>query len=158
MFDNFLGENVIYYLLAFLSGLIVVFNIVINSRLAKKTDVFIGTIANFFIAMTASLIIVVILKEKVQEPVKNAGDVPFIYYLAGFFGVFVVLIFNVIVHKIPVIYSTILAFIGQLGMGVVLDIFLGNTISIGKVAGLILISIGFLYNMNVDRKISFSIK
>lgn len=144
----------IYYLMAFTSGIIVIFNMVINSRLAKKTDIFVGTLANFFIAMITSLLIVMILKEKIGESIRNAGNVPFMYYLAGLFGVFATIIFNIIVNKIPVIYSAILAFVGQLGMGVVLDIFLGNMISIGKIIGLVLISIGFLYNMNIDRKIS----
>ncbi len=51
----------IYYFLAFISGFIVVFNIVINSRLARKTDVFLGAFANVFFALTASLIMVLML-------------------------------------------------------------------------------------------------
>jgi transporter family-2 protein len=48
-------------------------------------------------------------------------------------------------------YSTILAFIGQLAMGIFLDLLIGNSFSSGRILGLVLISIGFLYNMDIDR-------
>jgi bacterial/archaeal transporter family-2 protein len=144
----------IYYLLALITGVIVVFNIVINSRLSQKTDIYLGTLSNYFIGALSSIVFVLLFREKIMLLADVREPVPFIYYLGGVFGAAVVIIFNAIVHRIPVMYSTILAFIGQLVMGIFLDLLIGNSFSAGRILGLTLISIGFLYNMEIDRKTS----
>jgi len=142
----------IYYLLALMTGFIVVFNLVVNSRLSQKTDIYLGTLSNYFIGALSSIIFVLLFREEIRLLDNAQKPIPFIYYLGGVFGAIVVIIFNIIVHRIPVMYSTILAFIGQLTMGIFLDLLLGNSFSAGRILGLVLISIGFLYNMDIDRK------
>lgn len=140
-----------YYLMAFSSGFIVVINLIFNSRLARKTDIYLSTFSNYLVAAIVSAVIVFSLSETKQ--LTELPDISPIYYFGGLFGALVVIIFNMIVHKIPVIYSTILAFSGQLIMGIVLDLIIGNELSKGKIAGLVLITAGLLYNMNIDRKL-----
>jgi uncharacterized membrane protein YdcZ (DUF606 family) len=142
--------------MAFSSGFIVVINLIFNSRLAKKTDVFLSTFSNYLIAVVVSVVLVFSFSETTK--IGNLPDISVIYYLGGLFGALVVIIFNMIVHKIPIIYSTILAFSGQLLMGIVLDLIIGNQLSKGKIAGLILITAGLIYNMNIDRKLEKSNK
>jgi len=64
----------------------------------------------------------------------------------------VVIISNIIIPKIPTIYSTLLIFIGQLFTGIVLDYLTGMEISKGKVVGGLLILAGMAYNSMIDRK------
>lgn len=143
--------GLMYYLMAFFSGFIVVINLIFNSRLAGKTDIYLSTFSNYLVAALVSFVVVLGLFETKQ--LTGLPDISPIYYFGGLFGALVVMIFNMIVHKIPVIYSTILAFAGQLIMGIALDLIIGNELSTGKIAGLVLISAGLMYNMNIDRKL-----
>jgi bacterial/archaeal transporter family-2 protein len=145
----------IYYFFAVFSGFIVIFNLVVNSRLAKKTDIYLGTFSNYLFGSAAALVLVLIMGEDIA--LKGTAASP-AYYFAGVFGVAIVVIYNAIIHKIPLIYSTILGYIGQMTMGAVIDIMLGNAFTPGRMIGLTLISAGFLYNMNIDKKLQAKIK
>jgi transporter family-2 protein len=59
---------------------------------------------------------------------------------------------NIVIPKIPTIYSTLLIFIGQIFTGIIIDYFRAGFVSKGKVIGGVLILVGILYNSNVDKK------
>ncbi|PGZ06056.1 hypothetical protein COE30_22275 [Bacillus cereus] len=79
--------------------------------------------------------------------------IPFVVYLGGLVGVIVISLSNYITPKISAFYLTLLIFIGQLFMGTIIDFFMTNELSIGKIIGGILVLIGLTYNLFVDRPI-----
>ncbi|QGU94391.1 EamA-like transporter family protein [Clostridium bovifaecis] len=142
----------VYIILAFISGILVLLSMIVNSSIAKKVGVFQGTFINFLLGVVCAALLVFIVNRDIDIIDKSFAGFPFWAYLGGFMGVIVVAISNIIIPKIPTIYSTLLIFIGQLFTGIVLDYFTGNEVSKGKIIGGILILAGMTYNSMVDRK------
>ena len=59
---------------------------------------------------------------------------------------------NIIIPKIPIIYTSLLIFVGQLFTGILIDYLRIGFVSKGKIIGGILILLGLIYNSNVDKK------
>ena len=70
----------------------------------------------------------------------------------GVIGLSIVAISNILIPKIPTIYTTLLIFVGQLFTGIVIDFFTGSYISTGKFIGGILICGGLFYNLMIDKR------
>ncbi|MFU0824610.1 DMT family transporter [Clostridium sp.] len=141
----------IYIILAFASGVLTLLSMIVNSSLGKRIGEFQSSFVNFFVGVISALILVLIIERKISFSEKLHG-IPIWAYLGGFLGVMVVIISNIIIPKIPTIYSTLLIFIGQLFTGIVLDYLTGMEISKGKVVGGLLILAGMAYNSMIDRK------
>ena len=60
--------------------------------------------------------------------------------------------FNYITPKVSSFSLSLLVFIGQLSIGIIIDYFSNNTISIGKILGGLLILLGLSYNIFIDKK------
>lgn len=146
-----------YIILAFLTGCAVILSLVINSKLAEKIGIFQGSLVNYTVGLLFSTLVLIFNYKHINMAIELFIDIPFWVYLGGFIGVIVLSINNIVIPKIPTIYSTLLLFIGQLSMGMLIDFVIGNTISMGKIAGGLLILSGMLYNFYVDKKASDNI-
>lgn len=150
-------ETLTYIILAFLTGSAVILSLVINSKLAEKIGIFQGSLVNYTVGLLFSTLVLIFNYKHINMAIELFIDIPFWVYLGGFIGVIVLSINNIVIPKIPTIYSTLLLFIGQLSMGMLIDFVIGNTISMGKIAGGLLILSGMLYNFYVDKKASDNI-
>jgi uncharacterized membrane protein YdcZ (DUF606 family) len=150
-------ETLTYIILAFLTGCAVILSLVINSKLAEKIGIFQGSLVNYTVGLLFSTLVLIFNYRHINMAIELFIDIPFWVYLGGFIGVIVLSINNIVIPKIPTIYSTLLLFIGQLSMGMLIDFVIGNTISMGKIAGGLLILSGMLYNFYVDKKASDNI-
>ena len=139
-----------YIILAILGGFLTILSMVVNANLAKKVGVFQGTFINYVVGSSIIFLIVLFIQD--YSYINNLADIPFYAYLGGTIGVLVVAASNVIIPKIPTIYTTLLIFIGQIFMGIVIDYFRISHVSKGKVIGGVLIILGMLYNTNIDKK------
>lgn len=139
-----------YIFLALITGACVIFSMVINSRLSDHMGIFQGTFINYLTASILSLVIIVLNKDIFSITLASLGQTPQWAYFGGIIGIAVVAISNVIIPKIPAIYSTLIVFIGQLIAGLVIDFYIGTTISTGKLIGGAFVIIGLLYNFKVD--------
>lgn len=144
----------IYILFAFLAGVLVLLSMITNSHLAKKIGVFQGTVVNYVVGLVFTIIVMLFINDSTGISYNKLTHIPFWAYLGGLIGVMVVAISNVIIPKIPTVYSTLLIFIGQLFAGISIDYFMGNFISKGKIIGGFLIVAGLTYNFSVDKKSS----
>jgi len=142
----------LYIFLAFISGFLVIISMIINSHLAKKIGVFQGTFINYVMGVIFTAIILLLSGDLFDTTFASLTDIPFWALLGGVIGVAVVSISNVIVPKIPVIYTTLLIFAGQLIVGILLDYFYGSSISKGKLIGGAFIIAGLVYNFIIDKK------
>lgn len=142
----------IYIILAFISGGLVILSMVVNSNLAKRVGIFQGTFINYLGGVVITGIILLFINDGKSLSFTEFAHFPFWVYLGGVIGVGVVAASNVIIPKIPTIYSTLLIFIGQLFTGIVIDYFTGIEVSMGKLIGGALILAGLFYNLRIDKK------
>lgn len=142
----------IYILIAFITGCLVILSMVINSRLGDKIGVFQGTLINYIVGLIGIIVVLLIKYRGISIPLSNLQSTPIWAYLGGAIGVTVVSTSNIVIPKIPTIYSTLLIFIGQIATGIVIDYITLSTLSKGKILGSILILVGLLYNLYVDKK------
>lgn len=140
----------LYLILAFTAGALVIMSMIVNSTLSRKIGVFQGTFINYTGALLFIGIISLFYKQDFSFSLTQLTNIPFWAYLGGSLGVMIVASSNIIIPKIPTIYTTLLIFIGQLLAGTLIDYFTEASISIWKVVGGILIVIGLFYNSYLD--------
>jgi bacterial/archaeal transporter family-2 protein len=141
----------IYIVIALVTGSMVVLSMVINSKLAGKVGVLPGTLVNYTVGLIGITLFLFLKQGGMGIELNALESAPLWAYFGGAVGVFVVSLSNVVIPKIPTIYSSILIFIGQISMGMAIDYFLLDIVSVGKLAGAALIFAGLLYNFGVDR-------
>lgn len=142
----------LYILLAILSGVSVVLSRIINFKLAEKIGTFQGTFFNYLTGFIASLIFLFISKDYINISNIKELSIPFYAYLGGTIGILVVLLSNYTTPKVSSFSLSLLVFIGQLSIGIIIDYLSNNIISIGKIIGGLLILLGLSYNMFIDKK------
>ncbi|MBC8062019.1 MAG: DMT family transporter [Clostridiaceae bacterium] len=141
----------LYIILSFIAGIMVILSMITNSQLSKRIGVFPGAFVNYGVGLLFAIIVFIITKGYSTMSINRFPEIPIWAYLGGALGVIVVCISNVIIPKIPTIYSTLLIFIGQLFCGILLDLYRDGVLSKGKLIGGILILFGMLYNFYVDK-------
>jgi len=142
----------LYIILAILCGCITIISMIINSHLSKEIGVFQGTLINYVVGLISTILLIIIVKDPISLSFDSYNKIPFWALLGGMIGVVVVASSNVVIPKIPTIYTTLLIFMGQLFTGIIIDYFRMGFISKGKIIGGILILLGIIYNSKVDKK------
>ncbi|WP_291580631.1 DMT family transporter [Clostridium sp. UBA6640] len=142
----------IYIILAMIGGGLTIISMIINAGLAKEIGVLRGTLINYIVGLLVILIIMVFAKGTYNFNINSFANIPFYAFLGGLIGVIVVSASNVVIPKIPTMYTTLLIFIGQIFTGIIIDYLELSSISKGKIVGGLLILLGMLYNSNVDKK------
>lgn len=137
-----------YIIIAFVTGGLVILSMITNSRLSEGVGIFQGVFINYVVGLIVSVMILLFN----LKTVNIGNNIPWWAYLGGVFGLTVVALSNILIPKIPTIYTTLLIFLGQLFTGIVIDFFIGNGVSKGKLIGGVLISVGLLYNLMIDKK------
>jgi len=125
---------------------------ILNSHLAKIIGVFQGTLINYVVGLVSTIALINIVKNPVNISLNRYINIPLWAFLGGLIGVIVVASTNIVIPKIPTIYTTLLIFMGQLFTGILIDYFRVGFISKGKIIGGLLILLGIIYNSNVDKK------
>jgi len=144
--------SLIFIILAFLCGGITIVSMIINARLAQEIGTLQGGFINYTVGLLVTMLVLLIIMFTGNFTTGTLTGIPFYAFLGGFVGVMVVIASNIVIPRIPAIYTTILIFIGQIFTGIILDYFRLGSISIGKIIGGLLIIIGMLYNSYLDNK------
>jgi len=144
----------VYISIAILSGISIVVARIINSNLAQKIGTFPGTFFNNLIGLLFSLIFLIFSNNTLNISIIELRSIPLWAYLGGLLGVFVVVLSNYITPKISAFYLTLFTFIGQLFVGIIIDYFTLNKLSIGKIIGGLLVLVGLTYNLLIDKPIN----
>ncbi len=142
----------IYLLISIIAGVTVVFGRIINSNLAEKIGTFQATLINYIVGLFFSSLFFLISSETMAISFTNLKTVPFWAYFGGLSGVAVIVLSNYITPKISSFYLTLLMFIGQLFLGVIIDYVVLTDLSIGKLIGGFFVLIGLVYNLWIDKK------
>ncbi|MBU3191972.1 DMT family transporter [Clostridium bowmanii] len=142
----------VYIILAVLCGCFTIISMIINSHLAKKIGVLKGTLINYIVGLLSTIVLMLIVNSSLKLYYSSFTKIPWWALLGGMIGVVVVASSNIVLPKIPTIYTTLLIFIGQLFTGILIDYFRVGFVSKGKIIGGFIILIGLLYNSNVEKK------
>jgi transporter family-2 protein len=124
----------------------------INSSLANKLGLLEGTFFNYVVGLLFSLIFLLLSGEFLGISSGFLNSVPLWAYLGGLVGVMVVSLSNVVTPKISAFYLTLIMFVGQLFTGIIIDYFALNLVSAGKLIGGLLVVLGLISNLLVDKK------
>lgn len=142
-----------YVLLAILAGVSVVISRIFNSRIAEEIGTFQGTFINYLTGLITAFLFFILTRDYINIGTSTFSSIPFYAYLGGAIGILVVLLSNYTTPKVSSFYLSLLVFIGQLSIGILIDYFSYSTVSIGKLIGGLLILFGLSYNMILDKNI-----
>lgn len=137
-----------YYLFAFIAGALTLISMITNSNLSAHIGTRQSTLVNF----TAGLIVSVVLYYLFQKTTFKLINLPIWAYFGGLMGIFIVIISNIVIPKIPTVYTTLLIFIGQLLTGVLIDFIQYRELSLYKFIGVLMITAGLYFNFIIDKK------
>ena len=137
-----------YVFIALMTGSLVIISMILNSRVGDEIGVFQSVFINYVLGLVVSAIILLFN----LKTISIGSPIPWWAFLGGVLGVSIVALSNVIIPKIPTIYTTLLIFLGQLFTGMVIDKLTNVEISAGKILGGLLICAGLFYNLMVDKK------
>jgi uncharacterized membrane protein YdcZ (DUF606 family) len=139
----------LYLLISILAGVTIVVARIINSNLALKIGLFQSTFYNFLTGLLFSSLILLFNRDTLNI---SMSSIPILAYFGGLIGVISISFSNFVAPKISAFYMTLLIFIGQLFVGILIDYFTLNQLSLGKVIGGIIVVIGLGYNLLVDKE------
>jgi transporter family-2 protein len=142
----------IYFFISILAGVSIVVARIINSNLAEKIGIFQGTFFNYITGLLFSFIFLLLSSESPKISNINLTSIPLWAYLGGLTGVLVIVLSNYVTPKISAFYFTLLIFIGQLLVGIVIDYLTLNMLSMGKVIGGLFVLIGLTFNLLMDKR------
>lgn len=139
-------------ILAMLGGILTTLSMIVNSSLGKKIGVLQSTCINYIVGLVCSTLVLILLGNNKNINIETFSKIQFYIFLGGMIGVSVVYLSNIIIPKIPVVYSTLLLFVGQVVTGIIIDFFVMSEVSFTKLIGAIIIIIGILYNSKIDER------
>ncbi|WP_195244517.1 DMT family transporter [Clostridium celatum] len=139
-------------LLAVLGGVLTTLSMVVSSTLGKKIGLIQSTIIHYIGGLIGGVFILIGLGSKIAPSIVEMSNMPFYIFLGGVIGVMVVYTSNIVIPKIPVVYSTLLMFSGQMLCAIIIDAIVMKDFSILKLIGAIIVVLGILYNSRVDAK------
>ncbi|SMC99146.1 DMT family transporter [Sporomusa malonica] len=132
-------------------GCIGILNMVANAKLAERIGIFHGTLINYCGASV--ILLFIIFNNHISWPSPaELGAVPWWVYFGGPIGVAVVAGLNVIVPRLPVMFSALITFLGQMTASIIIDWMLGHNSFVGNVVGGVLIACGLLYNSYIGKE------
>lgn len=139
------------YLFATLAGVMVVLSMVMNSQLARGVGIFQGVFFNFAAGLLTALLVYFLCEYFELETLDgNSFSAPWYAFLGAFFAIAIVAACNVVIPKIPVVYSAVLIFLGQIVTGLVIDALVAGYFDAHKAIGALLITAGLLLNAKID--------
>lgn len=134
-------------LLAVLGGILTTLSMVISSSLGKKIGLIQSTIIHYIGGLIGAIFILIGMGSVSVPSIIDMSRMPLYIFLGGIMGVMVVYASNVVIPKIPVVYSTLLMFSGQMLCAIVMGDF-----SWKKLLGAIIVILGIFYNSKIDEK------
>ena len=139
-------------LLAILGGVLTTLSMIVSSTLGKIIGLIQSTIIHYIGGLIGGVFILIGLGSKIAPSIAEMSNMPFYIFLGGVIGVMVVYTSNVVIPKIPVVYSTLLMFSGQMLCAIIIDAIVMKDFSILKLIGAIIVVLVILYNSRVDAK------
>ncbi len=144
----------LYFAIAFFGGVTIVVSRILNSKLGQEMGSLPGVFFNFLSGLIVSFILLFVFdfKEVQNIDFTKFTGFPWYYYLGGLFGLAVTFLSNLYVPKLSAFYFSLFMFTGNVVSSMVLDYFIKDDLSIGKVVGCLLVIFGLVLSLLADRE------
>lgn len=139
-------------LLAMLGGVLTTLSMIVSSALGKKIGLIQSTIIHYIGGLIGGVFILIGIGSTSAPSIIELSKMPLYIFLGGIMGVIVVYISNIVIPKIPVVYSTLLMFSGQMICAIIIDTIIIGEFSLKKLLGAIIVVLGIFYNSKIDEK------
>ena len=139
-------------LLAIFGGVLTTLSMIVSSTLGKKIGLIQSTIVHYIGGLIGGIFILIGIGSESAPSIIDMSRMPLYIFLGGIIGVVVVYTSNIIIPKIPVVYSTLLMFSGQMLCAIIIDTIVMGEFSWQKLLGAIVVIVGIFYNSKVDSK------
>lgn len=139
-------------ILSLLTGVTLTLARYLNAQLAARTSTLVSTWYNYVVGLTVAAIVWAGACMTGTSFVPGALVPPAWIYLGGAIGVMIVLQANISTRHLSAFAMTLVLFIGQIFMGVVLDAALTHTFPMVNMVGGIFVLVGLAANMFVDAR------
>lgn len=139
-------------LLAILGGVLTTLSMIVSSTLGKKIGLIQSTIIHYIGGLIGGVFILIGIGSASTPSIVDMSRMPLYIFLGGIIGVIVVYTSNIVIPKIPVVYSTLLMFSGQMLCAIIIDTIVMGGFSWQKLLGAIVVILGIFYNSKVDSK------
>ena len=144
----------VFLLMGFAAGALTMTQMIYNSTFAKAKGPLFSARQNVISGLVGIVIFSFIVKP--QESINAISILPSIpFYLivgGGLLGVWVVACTNIVIPKIPAVYSALLLSAGQLLASLILDYFIYSTFSFALLLGTAIMLAGMVLSFLSDRK------
>ena len=131
-------------MLAVLNGISNVANRMVNSQLGLQIGLLQSTFFNYLTGLCTSILVLLIVQEASVPLLIPERLSQLFIYCGGLLGVITVNISSYVTSRLSAFLMTMLVFISQLAGGVLLDWVTRGDISVGKIAGGILVLLGLV--------------
>lgn len=135
---------------AFASGITTVVSRSINGRLTEYSGGMAGSFIHHLVGLPLTLVIVLIMPNNDMSLLLQQPSTDWWIYLGGLAGVFVVFVLNITVMKVSALQLSLLSFVGQVFLSVLLDLLLESSFSRVTLYGGLIVSAGVGINMLID--------
>lgn len=140
-----------YIFLAFLLGMINIISKSLNFETTKLLGISKGAFLNYFIATITSLSLCFIFHSHFFH-IKIWKDIPIFLYLGGIFGIIAFVLNISSLNKMNLLQSTVLLIIGQFISSIIIDTLCNLNISLIKIIGVTIMSIGIIGDKKLSTK------
>ena len=134
-------------LLAILGGVLTTLSMIVSSALGKKIGLIQSTIIHYIGGLIGGVFILIGMGSASAPSIIDLSKMPLYIFLGGIMGVIVVYISNIVIPKIPVVYSTLLMFSGQMICAIIIDTIIIGEFSLKKLLGAIIVVLGIKNHM-----------
>lgn len=141
---------VFYGVLAVIAGAMVTVSSTLNAQVGKRHGIYTSALFNNTLGAITTGVILLLTYQGLGIEIDVIYSIPRWALLGGAAAIIIVVGSNVVVPQMPIIYTSLLVFIGQFIIGLAMDLLSGRAISIGKALGFLLVLAGLLYNFYMD--------
>ena len=135
---------------ALFNGALNIFNKMVNVRAKQALGMASGNLVNYLEGTLIALAAAVLLGDRGLLDPAGLGQIPFLYYLGGVFGLLAMVLTIRGMEGVPVAVSAVVILSGQLLAGFVMDALAGLA-GLRDLAGLVLVALGVLWNNRRSR-------
>lgn len=137
-------------ILAFSSGITTVVSRSINGRLTEHSGGMAVSFIHHLVGLPLTFLIVLIMPNNNMSLLLQQPSKDWWIYLGGLAGVFLIFVLNVTVMKISALRLSLLSFVGQVLLSVLLDLLLESSFSKVTLYGGLIVAAGVGLNMLID--------
>jgi transporter family-2 protein len=141
-------------LIALTPGITIIISRMMLARLSEKLGNHSSTLINYVFGILVLFILYPFIGNGFD--MKSMKDINTLHYLGGALGVLTIMISNFIAPKLSALKMTVMIFLGQIGMGLIIDSLMGENIGTLKLVGALFVFCGLLLNIYLDKSLVMS--